>query len=272
MELSGHDAMFVLDDADVTLAARAACFGATVNRGQTCIAVRRALVHRSLYPAFLEALKPLVAAVPPMRLALPSQVRQAEQLVQQALEEGARLLESNFAHPSGSDARLQVVLDVRPEMALWREASFAPLLAVVSFDILDEALRLDGACSFALGASVFTRTTRRATELAARLRTGMVTVNDVVVPTTHPATPFGGTGASGWGVTQGAEGLLEMTVPQVVSVRGGSFRPHFDPPGSNRLNHRDTLRALLEWGHASSWFRRCRGFFRFLRCLWKKPG
>src|SRR5262249_29127249 len=159
MELSGHDAMFVLDDADVTLAARAACFGATVNRGQTCIAVRRVLVHRSLYPAFLEALKPLVAAVPPMRLALASQVRQAEQLVQQALEEGARLLESSNQSPtrqrgiealagasgsdSGTDCRLQVVLDVRPEMTVWRQASFASLLAVVSFDTLDEALRLD---------------------------------------------------------------------------------------------------------------------------------
>ena len=66
----------------------------------------------------------------------------------------------------------------------------------------------------------------RAAELAGRLRTGMVTINDVIVPTAHPGLPFGGRAESGWGVTQGAEGLLEMTVPQVVGVRKGSFRPH----------------------------------------------
>ena len=52
LELSGCDAMFVLDDADVAMAARAAWFGATINRGQTCIAVRRAFVHRSVYRPF----------------------------------------------------------------------------------------------------------------------------------------------------------------------------------------------------------------------------
>ena len=65
-------------------------------------------------------------------------------------------------------------------------------------------------------------------KIAGELESGAVTVNDVIVQTAHPATPFGGRGASGWGVTQGPEGLLEMTVPQVVSVRGGSFRPHYD--------------------------------------------
>src|SRR5205823_10410343 len=67
LELSGCDAMFVLPDADVNLAARAAWFGATVNRGQTCTAVRRAVVQRAVYPAFAESLQQPLATAKPSR-------------------------------------------------------------------------------------------------------------------------------------------------------------------------------------------------------------
>src|SRR5262249_29055714 len=90
LELSGCDALFVLDDADVDLAARAAWFGATLNRGQTCIASRRILVHQNLYQGFTDALKPLMRDALPMRLALESQVKQADSLVRDALASGAR--------------------------------------------------------------------------------------------------------------------------------------------------------------------------------------
>jgi hypothetical protein len=58
-----------------------------------------------------------------------------------------------------------------------------------------------------------------------------------------------------------------MTVPQVVSVVGGKSRPHYGPPGSSRLMHRDTFRALLEWGHAATFGRRLRGLWRLVRSL-----
>src|SRR5262249_36204292 len=95
LELSGCDAMFVLDDADPALAARAAWFGATANRGQTCIAARRVFVQRDVYPAFIEALKPLAANAPALSQALPAQVEHAEQLVQEALADGGSLLNAD---------------------------------------------------------------------------------------------------------------------------------------------------------------------------------
>src|SRR5205085_12524845 len=103
----------------------------------------------------------------------------------------------------------------------------------------------------------------RAAHLAPRLRAGVVTVNDVIVPTAHPATPFGGHGESGWGVTQGAEGLLEMTVLQVLSVRGGRARPHYEPdaiPG-------EVLRGLLALSHGQTLRQRWAGLLRLLRGL-----
>jgi acyl-CoA reductase-like NAD-dependent aldehyde dehydrogenase len=270
MELSGCDALFVLDDADVDLAARAAWFGATVNRGQTCIAVRRAFVHRSVYPAFSEALRPLVAAAPPQKLALASQAAQADRLVREAVADGARLLAAPQPPPAAEQADHYppaVVLDARPEMGLCREATFAPVLAVLPFDALEEALAMDRQCGYGLGASIFTRSPQRAEQLAAELRTGMVAVNDVVVATAHPATPFGGRGTSGWGVTQGAEGLLEMTVPQVVSTRGGRFRPHYDLAPGNTADQSELVWGFLEMGHGTTLGQRWRGLLRLLRGL-----
>ena len=103
-----------------------------------------------------------------------------------------------------------------------------------------------------------------------RLRPGLVTVNDVVVPTAHPATPFGGRGSSGWGSTQGAEGLLEMTVPQVVSARGGTMRPHYPAADGSLAVSALMFQGLLEWSHGATFRRRLGGLFRLIRSLWHK--
>jgi acyl-CoA reductase-like NAD-dependent aldehyde dehydrogenase len=263
LELSGCDAMLVLQDADVELAARAAWFAATVNAGQTCLAVRRAFVDRTIHDRFVQHLQSLATAAQPVRLALHAQARQAEQLVHDAVADGARQpIKSDF----DPDRFLPIILtDVRPEMAVCREASFAPLLAVLPFDRLEEAVAAQDQCPYALGASIFTRDVARGNLLASRLRAGMVSINDVIAPTAHPATPFGGHRASGWGVTQGAEGLLEMTVPQVVSVRRGSWRPHYDPAGSTKMTSQALLAALLQWGHAASWRDRLAGAWKVVR-------
>lgn len=265
LELSGCDAQFVLEDADVPLAARAAWFGITLNRGQTCLAVRRVFVQRSVYAAFCTALREWALQASPVALALPAQTQLVERLVRGALADGARLLIDAPAR-EGELCMPRVVLDARPEMALCREASFAPVAAVLPFDTLDDALRREALCPYALGASIFTGKEPRALRLAAALRAGMVAINDVIVSTAHPATPFGGRGDSGWGVTQGAEGLLEMTVPQVVCFRGGRFRPHYELAlGHGAERQAEMLRGLLQSAHAPSVGQRLRGWWRLLR-------
>jgi acyl-CoA reductase-like NAD-dependent aldehyde dehydrogenase len=83
---------------------------------------------------------------------------------------------------------------------------------------------------FGLGVSIFSRDVSRARSLASQLACGFVVVNDLIVPTADPRMPFGGVKASGFGVTRGDEGLLEMTYPHVVAVRDGRMRPHYDEP------------------------------------------
>ena len=90
-------------------------------------------------------------------------------------------------------------------------------------------------------------------------------INDVIAPTAHPATPFGGRGASGWGVTQGPEGLLAMTIPQVVTVRRGAFRPHFDETQQPDPRTPGILRGLMQFTHGRRWRDRLGG----IRQMWR---
>jgi acyl-CoA reductase-like NAD-dependent aldehyde dehydrogenase len=269
LELSGCDAQIVLPDADPVLAARAAWFGATVNRGQTCIAVRRAFVHRDAYDRYLDVLRPLAAAAGPLPLATPGQVKQAERLVAEAVAAGAKRLADNGPVTVGERAcRPTVLFDATPEMTVCREASFAPLLAVVPVASADEAARAAADCDYALGSSVFTADTARGEAYAERLPAGLVTVNDALTAGAHPATPFGGRGASGWGVTQGPDGLLAMTVPQAVSVNSSRFRPHYDlaTAGPEEVAATaEALKGVLEMGYAAGWGTRWAGLWRLVR-------
>ena len=275
LELSGCDAEFVLEDADVELAARGAWFGATVNRGQTCLATRRVFVQRANYPAFCETIRALSASAQPVQLALPAAADQAKRFVRDAVAAGARLAceppptDPDVPHGSFTPTAL---LDARPDMAVCKDAAFAPIVAVIPYDNLEDAVAMESQCPYALGASVFTRDNSKAEALASRLRTGSVAINDVIATTAHPGTPFGGRGISGWGVTQGPDGLIEMTMAQVVSHKSGRFRPHYDmsfdlAAGRTKASHGDLMRGLLVSGHAPTFGARLGGWRRLFSAV-----
>ena len=225
LELSGCDAMFVLADANVEMAARAAWYGATLNQGRTCMATRRVFVQRGAWERYVE-------------------------LVSRETEVSA-------------DTGL--ILNPPPDHPARRESTFAPQLAVLPFDTLDEALALHAESPFRLTASVFTRNVAEAQSLAARLPVGSVVVNDVIAPTAHPGTPFGGRGASGWGVTQGDEGLLQMTVPQVVTVHAGTFRPHVESVLTDDPAAGEVTEGMLRMAHGRTLGARWRGLKQMVR-------
>lgn len=267
MELSGCDAMLVLEEADVKLAAQAAWYGSMLNVGQTCLAVRRAFVHRKRYDEFLELLRSLAANSRSELLALMSQATHAERLVRNAISNGAALLNCKEPPKAEDDPPRfppTIVVNASPSMAICNEASFAPLLAVVPFDDEAEIVGMIDKCPYGLGASVFSNNRRRAEQLAMRIRAGSVAINDVIVGTAHPATGFGGIRQSGWGVTRGEEGLLAMTVPRVVTLRKGRFRLHFhgDDPAFAEMT-----KGMLTWVHAPRWRSRWAGFWQMVRAF-----
>jgi acyl-CoA reductase-like NAD-dependent aldehyde dehydrogenase len=128
-----------------------------------------------------------------------------------------------------------------------------PGLPVMAVSGVDEALELAAQSPFALGASIF-GPERAARALARRVRAGVVTINDVIVPTADPRLPFGGRGESGFGVTRGAEGLLDLTNIKAVAVRRGRWLPHLE---ERAPEDGEVLRALLTLDHAPRWQDRC---------------
>ena len=244
MELSGNDAVFVLPGADVEAVAAALTYGVRLNSGATCIAPRRVFAR----PAEAERLAPaLLARVAALRLSPPPPAVAArlQRLVAEAIADGARLLHG-LDEPGPT-----ILADARPQMRLLREDVFAPWLALVLVADMAEAVAAQAFCPYALGASIF-GPEAEARALAARLHVGSVCINDLIVPTADPRLPFGGRGLSGFGVTRGAEGLLEMTVVKTVSLRRGPFMPHLAAPQPADAHRYAMLIALLYGGPAQA--------------------
>jgi acyl-CoA reductase-like NAD-dependent aldehyde dehydrogenase len=236
MELSGCDVCYVRHDADLTLAARAIAFGLRLNRGQTCIAPRRIFVHQQVAEAFRAVLATELDQLPnfPVPVGISTEnVMENAQLIYGDSTENGWLLPLVVA-PQSHDHFL-VKTDLFTQIATWW---------TVGSD--EEMLAGNAFCPFALGASVFSRDVGAAWELAGRLGVGIVVVNDVIVPTADGRVPFGGRGMSGYGVTRGAEGLLEMTVVKVIQGRRGRGR-HLEGGGGVEF-----FRRYLESAHKRS--------------------
>ena len=126
--------------------------------------------------------------------------------------------------------RVLAVESVAADLRTRMERAGVSALPVEEVPSEEAAVRRVSRARFALGVSIFSRDVARARSLAGRIPSGFVLINDLIVPTADPRMPFGGVRASGFGVTRGEEGLLEMTSPHVVAVRYGTSRPHFDEP------------------------------------------
>jgi acyl-CoA reductase-like NAD-dependent aldehyde dehydrogenase len=244
MELSGNDAVFVLPGADIGAVAAALAYGLRLNNGATCIAPRRVFTLREDAERLASALLALVA---PLRLTPPPPLVASRlgRLVAEAIAGGARLL------PGAEKTGAVILVDARPEMRLLREDVFAPWLAFVPVADMAEAIAAQSLCPYGLGASIFGPEIE-ARALATRLRVGSVCINDLIVPTADPRVPFGGRGLSGFGVTRGAEGLLDMTVIKTVSLRRGRFMPHLAAARPNDADRYAGLIALLYGGPAQA--------------------
>ena len=262
VELSGCDALIVRADADLDLVVRSLAFGLRLNGSATCIAPRRVLVHPTRMAELADRLS---RRFPPDKNTddtLPPNPHLAE-LLRETLAAGARLLTGSIA--SDGSLRLPLIFTgVTPEMRLVREDIFAPVLSLLTVANDEEAIAFAAQCPYALSATLFSRDEAAARSLAARLRVGGVIINDVIVPTADPRLPFGGRGRSGFGVTRGSEGLLEMTAPKVLSVRRGKARPHLDAPHAGDAA---LFTGYIRAAHGRGWRARWQGLTQILNSL-----
>ena len=233
LELSGRDSAIVLADADPALAARGIWHAATMNAGQTCMAPRRALVDRAVYARFLDALRPLVAAARPVRLADPAMADRCAALAQDAVAAGGRSLGGTL-EPADHGAMRPLAVESCPRSAeLFAGDHFGPVLAVVPVDGIDDALAAHRAVGQHLATAVYggdpDRILADAAFLAA-LGSNVVTVNDAILPTGHPGTSIEGRGPSGWGASRGESGLRALSREVTCSATSRRLRAPLEEP------------------------------------------
>lgn len=217
MELSGADPVFVLADADLSRVARALCFSALLNRGETCIAPRRVFIDKHAVPRLVGRLRSLLGDRIEHGRPLPPGL---ESLRARVAQTGGDVLSLGQIHIFCLDAAHADLADLD---------LFAPWFAIIGVSSMDEAVALDERAEHCLGASIF-GPEEAANALAGRIQAGTITINDVIVPSADPRLPFGGAKQSGYGVTRGIEGLQALTRPVSVSARR-RFAFHLLPAG-----------------------------------------
>lgn len=227
LELGGNDAGIVLEDADPAAIAGDLFWGAFINTGQTCAAMKRLYVPDSLYDQVCDALVE-VAAQSPMGVGLkeenvlgPLQNKQqydiVARLVQAAKDSGARVLTGGdpVAEQPGYFYPTTLVADIDNDNPLVAEEQFGPALPIIRYSDLDQAIAWANELEVGLGSSVWGSDLDACKGVAARLQAGSTWINKHGA--VDPRVPFGGVKKSGFGLEFGLEGLKQVSVPHVIS-------------------------------------------------------
>jgi acyl-CoA reductase-like NAD-dependent aldehyde dehydrogenase len=255
MELSGCDAVFVLPGAAIERTIAALAFGLRFNGSATCMAPRRLFLvgdHPEIEPALLDRCESLPAVALPPR----TQAQLAE-----LLEDARRMGGAVLMGGSLEALRYAVITSATPEMRIASSDVFAPVLSIFNVPDVETAIAGHASCPYALSAAIFGPESE-ARALAARLRVGTVMINDLIVAAADPRVPFGGRKSSGFGVTRGREGLLEMTVLKTMIAQRSRGLRAYRP---TTPEHQPLFAAYLEAVHGGNWLARWNGLRRLLR-------
>jgi benzaldehyde dehydrogenase (NAD) len=228
LELGGNSALIVLDDVDLDRAVSAGAWGSFLHQGQICMTTGRHLVHASVYDDYVAALAEKAAHLPvgnpatePVALGPIIDERQRDKvhgLVTSSVSAGARLAaggtyEGLFYQPT-------VLAGVAPSMPAYSDEVFGPVAPVIRFSGADEAAKLAADSEYGLSLGILTRDVMRGLDLARKIPTGIVHINDQTV-NDEPNAPFGGVGASGTGARFGGTSNLDaFTETRWVTIRG----------------------------------------------------
>ncbi|KDA05007.1 benzaldehyde dehydrogenase [Microbacterium sp. CH12i] len=206
LELGGNNALLVLPDADVDAAASAGAWGSFLHQGQICMTTGRHLVHKSLADAYTAKLSEIAARITvgdptdPTNALGPiideSQLKKIDSIVKATVAAGATLREGG----SHEDLfyRPTVLADVPLDSVAFTQEIFGPVAPITTYETIDEAIDIINASEYGLSVSILTGNPFKAFELADRIKSGAIHINDQTVDDEATA-PFGGTKASGSG-------------------------------------------------------------------------
>jgi acyl-CoA reductase-like NAD-dependent aldehyde dehydrogenase len=226
LELGGNDAAIVLDDVNVKDVAAKIFQGAMVNAGQVCLAIKRVYVPDALYEAMCTELVALAnthivgdgldAATQMGPLQNKVQFEKVKEFLQDAHTNGKVIAGGHALNRDGYFIAPTIVRDIADDSRLVREEQFGPVLPVLKYSDLDDAIARANGTEYGLGGTVWGSDTKRAFEVAQRMASGTVWVNKhLELP---PDIPFGGAKQSGFGTEMGQEGLEEFTQSRIINM------------------------------------------------------
>jgi benzaldehyde dehydrogenase (NAD) len=226
LELGGNSALVVLDDADIAAAASAGAWGSFLHQGQICMTTGRHLVAERVYDDYVAALAEKAAHLPvgdpaSAQVALGPIIDERQRdkvhaLVTASTEQGARLAaggtyEGLFYQPT-------VLADVTTRMPAYAQEVFGPVAPVIRFSSLDEAAQIAADTEYGLSLGILTKDVMRGLELARRIPTGIVHINEQTVDD-EPTVPFGGVFDSGTGSRFGGNANLDASTARRLQTR-----------------------------------------------------
>lgn len=227
MELGGNDPGIVLPDVDPAAIAEDLFWGAFANTGQTCAALKRLYVHEDVYDAVCQAVIDVAASIPmgpgtdEKNLLGPltntQQWNIVNDLVEDARRSGARIRLGGNPDTSapGNFYPATIVTDIDAGNRLVTEEQFGPVLPIIRYNDLNDAISQANSLDVGLGASVWSADRDKARTVAARIQAGTVWINSH--GGLHPMVPFGGVKHSGYGLEFGIEGLKSLGAPQIIT-------------------------------------------------------
>jgi betaine-aldehyde dehydrogenase len=240
LELGGKGANIVFEDANLTAAVHGAAFASFHNQGQACIAGSRLVLHEKIADAFLDKFIALARSVrlghpldPQTEMGPLTSLQHRDRVlsyIDVARSQGGELLSGGRA-PGGELAAGCYVEPTLVRAASWRdrvaqEEVFGPFVTVLTFKDDEEALQIANGTEYGLGGGLWTSNLQRAHRFAREMRSGMVWVN--CYKRVNPASPFGGTGLSGYGREMGFEVMREYTQVKSVWINvDAQIPPHY---------------------------------------------
>jgi aldehyde dehydrogenase (NAD+) len=229
LELGGKSAAIIAEDADIEQMLDTFVPGFIAHSGQVCVALTRLLVPRArqteIIDALVHRLRPMTIGDPALEssdlgpLGSRRQLQRVEEYVASAVSEGAEIALGG-RQPDGSGDGFYyeptVLVGVTPGMRVAQEEIFGPVLCVIAYDEIEEAITIANGTVYGLNASIYARDVELARRVAGRLQSGTVSINTAGISF---FAPFGGVKQSGIGHELGAEGIREFL--QLKSVRLG---------------------------------------------------
>ena len=248
-ECGGKDAMIVDVDADLDAAADGALWAGMANAGQSCIGVERVYVHEQVYDEFVQRVVHRAQALRAGAddeakigpITMPGQLDVIRRHIDDALERGGQALVGGRDAIDGGCVQPTVLVDVPEDSLAVTEETFGPTFTIAKVADMDEAVERANAGRYGLAMTVFSR--RNGSEIAARVRSGMASVNAVFNVPQIPSLPFGGVDDSGFGRVHGADGLREFTYAHAVARQ--RFKPFFAVASFARTKRTDAFLAKL---------------------------